>query len=305
MKKISTLLFAFGISVSFSYGQVPSKAITHSIFNREDSIVCSVNAAADSTQDVKKNEKGKKVRRGGKRHDESIPPKNIGDSLLIVRIDSLEQENRLLNNSYEQLFKEKEDLIKENEDLRKNNNILQQSIKNLKTKQPKGPTPAESELIKQFSNNLRGERAFYCRAVMESPFFDSYSFDNVQHSLQLADIIGFSNPKHEFHWVYNIYIDLLHNYDKYTQELVDNIDKVIMQFDLPRFDAHSELSYFNSRLAASQYYAVRGKGSRQEAPLRHIYYLDMQIAQLQSLFSDKTKCNKKEFEKIRGYLLGE
>ena len=188
------------------------------------------------------------------------------------------------------------------EELKKENEVLK--AENSRLKQQPRLTAAEKYLIDSLCSNLpiHEARDFVCRAIMESPLLDAYNPDNIKYSLQLSRTIGLDKATHEYHYIYNIYIDLLLNYKDYTKEIVDVLDLTIGRFDMPGFDADFELRNFNSRIEKSSYYKVRGKGDKY-AGNRKIFYIDFQISQIQQLLRDKNKCKQQSFVEIRNFLV--
>lgn len=160
-------------------------------------------------------------------------------------------------------------------------------------------------IVATFGHHLSNANAdeFFCRVVMESPLFYRYNYERINFSVNMAKTMGYSGGGNKLNWIYNVYYDLLVNYNTYNQELKDNINSIIDQFDQFKTGSPNrefEKDRFEDRLSGSKYYAIRGIG--EYGSNRHIFYLDFQIEQLRNLFKSNATFKKSNFERIRDAL---
>lgn len=177
-------------------------------------------------------------------------------------------------------------------------NNQQSTISNLQRENNRLNDIITKQIISTFGGRMKASTAnnFFCFSVMESPLFYNYDMQRVEQSLNIAKAMGYDTHGHEFNWIYNIYCDLLINYEKYNAELIENINAVIEQFSYGKPNREFERDRFEDRLAASHYYQIRGKG--EYGTYRHIYYLDFQIEQVRVLFKSDANFNSSNFIKV-------
>lgn len=159
-------------------------------------------------------------------------------------------------------------------------------------------------LFSSFGPRVHYNEAFYVRLLMESSLFMRYSEYNVDFTLRAADALGYSREEHEWYNLYILYADLLRNYDLYTQELVKLIDNILASFDTGNVYRDLEYALFESKLKKMHYQQVRGRDPNYPS-MKHIAYLDLQVANLRECFSDERKFRVEKFKQIRKYLTGE
>lgn len=199
----------------------------------------------------------------------------------------------------------------------KKNKELEQQIQQLKNKsKPRNDDMEEllrskdialsDSIIATFSKNFHDyydANAFFCRAVMESPLFYRYDSLHVRQSVETAKAMGYNLKNHPYHKYYLVYNELLLNYYKYYQELVDNVGEVLNQFSAlgNSIDRNFEKARFEDRLKNSTYYKIRGK--EPYGSYRHIFYLDFMIERTRKLFDSNKDFTKNNFEDILNALL--
>lgn len=181
-------------------------------------------------------------------------------------------------------------------------NDQQSTIINLQQENKRLNDIITNQIVSTFGGRIKASTAnnFFCFSVMESPLFYNYDKLRVEQSLNTAKAMGYDTPGHEFNWIYNIYCDLLTNYEKYNAELIEIINAVIEQFSYGRPSRKFEQGLFEDRLAASQYYQIRSKGKY--GTYRHIFYLDFQIEQARELFKSDANFKKAKFIEVRDAL---
>lgn len=182
------------------------------------------------------------------------------------------------------------------------NNTLQIENNNLKQEVNRLNNIITGQIVGTFGKRISESTAnnFFCFSVMESPLYYNYDKHRVEQSLNTAKAMGYDMPEHKFNWIYNIYYDLLKNYEVYNRELIQNINKIIEQFSYVTPNREMEKQRFEDRLATSKYYKTRGKGKY--GTYRHIFYLDFQIEQVRELFKSNANFKKEKFLEVRDAL---
>lgn len=213
----------------------------------------------------------------------------------VVDIDSMQ----ILKDS---IIKLNETILQQKKALESRQNNQQSTILNLQQDNNRLKNIITNQIISTFGGRIKESTAnnFFCFSVMESPLFYNYDKQRVEQSLNTAKAMGYDTRGHEFNWIYNIYCDLLINYEKYNAELIENINAVIEQFSYGKPNREFERDRFEDRLAASHYYQIRGKG--EYGTYRHIYYLDFQIEQVRVLFKSDASFKETNFIEVRDAL---
>lgn len=186
-------------------------------------------------------------------------------------------------------------------DLQQDSAKKQKIIDSLNNEIKQRDSALTSQMVAAFGKQFLDANNFFCWAVMQSPLYYSYNAQRVSHSLETAHVMGYDKRDCKLNWVYNVFYDLLVNYEKYTNELVKLVDNVCRQFDLGVINRELEKIKFEDALARTAYQKMRHTGI--DGKFRHIYYLDYQIERLRSFFSSDTDFKKKNFVEVRNFLL--
>lgn len=213
------------------------------------------------------------------------------------RIQSLNDSIERLNKTIIQLQKRQQALLRQHPAISKyKEDSLQREIQ----RRDKAIT---DQIVTTFGRHVIRNSAsnYFCFTVMEYPLFYNYDKLRIERSLYTAKTMGYDNASNkDFYWIYNIYYDLLLNYESYNKELINNINAIIDQFEYGKPNREFECERFEDRLKESEYYKVRGKG--EYGTYRHIFYLDFQIEEVRKLFKSNADFKKAKFVEIRDAL---
>ena len=117
----------------------------------------------------------------------------------------------------------------------------------------------ELEFLISHQSNIRNNKLFFCRAILESPLYTSYSAENVEHCKEMVSWMGYSKSKDkDVKYRYNTFYPLVEHYKEFTEEIVEFINYTISEFDFSP-NRLSEQKKFNERIKRSKYYEYRCK----------------------------------------------
>lgn len=160
-----------------------------------------------------------------------------------------------------------------------------------------------AHIVSAFGRQCKNADEIFCSFLLESPLYYAYNDSLVARSLEMAQLLGYSDKSSPYYFWYGIYEPLLNNYAAYTNEIVQDVKDVLEKFRKWKLDRETEKILFQSRIDVSNYYKVKGTGT--DGEFRHIVFLDYRISRILSLFDSDEAFNAKNFEREYKKLLGQ